>query len=84
LREQAGDRAGALGALRYRHYFIGWQPFLATSLREEGRLAAELGDREGAIRAYEHHLALRYDPEPTIRASADSVRGELARLKATR
>ena len=84
LREQAGDRAGALAALRYRHYFIGWQPFLATSLRDEGRLAAELGDREGAIRAYEHHLALRYDPEPAIRASTDSARAELARLKAAR
>jgi tetratricopeptide (TPR) repeat protein len=84
LREQAGDRSGALAALRYRHYFIGWQPFLATSLREEARLAAELGDREGAIRAYEHHLALRYDPEPAIRASTDSIRAELARLKGAR
>jgi tetratricopeptide (TPR) repeat protein len=84
LRKQVGDRAGALAAFRYRHYFIGWQPFLATSLREEGRLAAELGDRDGAIRAYEHHLALRYDPEPAMRASTDSVRAELARLKATR
>jgi hypothetical protein len=82
LREQVGDRPGALAALGYRHYFIGWQPFLATSLREEGRLAAELGDREGAIRAYEHHLTLRYDPEPAVRASTDSVRAELARLKA--
>jgi len=84
LREQAGDRAAALAASRYRHYFIGWQPFLATSLREEGRLAAALGDGEGAIRAYEHHLALRYDPEPAIRASTDSVRAEVARLKAAR
>jgi tetratricopeptide (TPR) repeat protein len=84
LRKQAGERSGALTALRYRHYFIGWQPFLATSLREEGQLATELGDREGAIRAYEHHLALRYDPEPAIRTSTDSVRAELARLKATR
>ena len=29
----------------------------------------------------EHHLALRYDPEPAIRASTDAVRAELARLK---
>jgi len=81
LRKQTGDRAGALAALRYRPYFIGWQPFLAASLRDEGRLATELGDRQGAIRAYEHHLALRYDSEPAIRASTDSVRAELARLK---
>jgi serine/threonine protein kinase/tetratricopeptide (TPR) repeat protein len=84
LREQTGDRAGALGALRYRPYFIGWQPFLAASLRDEGRLAAEVGDREGAIRAYEHYLALRHDPEPGTRAPLDSVRAELARLKAAR
>jgi len=32
----------------------------------------------------EHHLALRYDPEPAIRASTDSVRAELARLKGVR
>jgi hypothetical protein len=84
LREQTGDRTGALAALRCRHYFIGWQPFLAASLRDEGRLAAELGDREGAIRAYEHYLALRHDPEPALRTSTDSVRTELARLKAVR
>jgi hypothetical protein len=50
----------------------------------EGRLAAEVGDRGGAIRAYEHHLALRHAPEPWMRASTDSVRAELARLKAGR
>jgi len=82
LRRQWGDQRGALASIRGRHYFIGWQPFLAASLREEGRLAAELGDREGAIRAYEHHLALRHDPEPALRASTDSVRAELTRLKA--
>jgi len=84
LRQQAGDRSGALVALRYRPYFIGWQPFLAASLRDEARLAAELGDREGAVRAYEHHLALRHDPEPTVRAATDSVRAELAKVKAAR
>ena len=84
LLETAGDRAGALAALRRRPYFIGWQPFLAASLRTEGRLAAALGDRIGAVRAYEHHLALRHDPEPPLRASTDSVRIELARLKTAR
>ena len=84
LRERTGDRAGALAALRYRPYFIGWQPFLAASLRDEGRLAAEVGDRDGAVRAYEHYLALRHEPEPAIRAPVDSVRVELARLKAAR
>jgi hypothetical protein len=84
LLEATGDRAGALAALRRRPYFIGWQPFLAASLRAEGRLAAALGDRAGALRAYEHHLALRHDPEPPLRASTDSVRAEVARLRAAR
>ena len=84
LREQTGDRAGALEALRYRPYFIGWQPFLAASLRDEGRIAAEVGDRDGAIRAYAHYVALRHDPEPGTRVPLDSVRAELARLRATR
>jgi len=84
LRDQAGDRTGALAALRYRPYFVGWQPFLAASLRDEGRLAAEVGDRDGAIRAYEHYVALRHASEPESRAPLDSVRAELARLKSTR
>jgi tetratricopeptide (TPR) repeat protein len=84
LLEATGDRAGALTALRRRPYFIGWQPFLASSLRYEGQLAAALGDRDGAVRAYEHHLALRHDPEPALRAATDSARAELARISAGR
>jgi hypothetical protein len=84
LLETFGRRTDALAAVRRRPYDIGWQPFLAASLRLEGRLAAEVGDRGGAIRAYEHHLALRHAPEPWMRASTDSVRAELARLKAGR
>jgi tetratricopeptide (TPR) repeat protein len=82
--EASGDRAGALAAVRRRPYFIGWQPFLAASLRAEVRLALEVGDLRGAIRASEHYLALRHDPEPPMRASADSVRAELARARAPR
>jgi hypothetical protein len=83
LLEASGDRAGALAALRRRPYFIGWQPFLAASLREEGRLAAALGDVRGAVRAYEHYLALRSNPEPALVGASDSVRAELVRLRAT-
>jgi tetratricopeptide (TPR) repeat protein len=83
LLEASGDRAGALAALRRRPYFIGWQPFLAASLRDEGRLAAALGDLPGAVRAYEHYLALRSNPEPALAGATDSVRAELARLRAT-
>jgi serine/threonine-protein kinase len=80
LLEQQGDRVAALNALRRRPYFIGWQPFLAASLRDEGRLAAAVGQRDVAIRAYRHYLALRANPEAGLRAQADSVRAELTRL----
>jgi tetratricopeptide (TPR) repeat protein len=79
----SGDSTGALAALRRRPYFIGWQPFLAASLREEGRLAAALGDARGAERAYQHYLALRSNPEPARVGATDSVRAELSRLGET-
>jgi tetratricopeptide (TPR) repeat protein len=82
LLEASGDSAAALAALRRRPYFIGWQPFLAASLRDEGRLAAALGDAPGAMRAYEHYLALRSNPEPARVGATDSVRAEVARLRA--
>jgi hypothetical protein len=82
LLEAPGDRAGALAALRRRPYSIGCQPFLAASLRDEGCLAAALGDVRGAVRAYEHYLALRSNPEPALVGATDSVRAELARLRA--
>jgi serine/threonine-protein kinase len=80
LLEAQGERAAALTALRRRPYFIGWQPFLASSLRDEGRLAAAIGQRDVAIRAYRHYLALRSNPDPLLRPQADSVRAELDRL----
>ena len=78
--EESGDVAGALRVIRRG---IGYNPprMLATQLREEGRLAARLGDRTGAIRAYEHYLALRSNPEPARLAQRDSIRAEVDRLK---
>lgn len=71
-----------VSAVRRRFYdFDSSNLLLATSLRTEGRLAAEVGDTEGAIRAYSHYLALRTEPEPTLRAQVDSVRVALAALK---
>jgi tetratricopeptide (TPR) repeat protein len=78
--ERSGDEAGALRALR-RGVWYNPPRNLSTQLREEGRIAARLGDRTGAIRAYEHYLALRSDPEPALRPARDSVRSELNRLK---
>jgi hypothetical protein len=39
------------------------------------------GDTAAAIRAYRHYRALRSDPEPALRAQADSVRAALHALE---
>jgi protein kinase-like protein len=85
---QFGDTAAALAASRRRMYHGDWQigghaDLLVDFLREEGRLAAMTGDRAGAIRAYNHYLALREDPDwPPWREERDQVRRELAALLA--
>jgi len=56
----------------------GW--YLSAFLREEGRLAALTGDTAGAVRAYQHYLALRPNPEPAVKPEVERVRDELARL----
>jgi hypothetical protein len=85
LREARGEIHAALAVVRARRSYD-WQPhsmvMLSTFLREEGRLAALAGDREGAIRAYRHYLALRSDPEPSVLPAVADVRAELARLVA--
>jgi hypothetical protein len=81
--EQGGDDAGALRVVRRGAWF--YPPrHISTYRRHEGKLAARLGDRSGAIRAYEHYLALRSNPEPRLRAQRDSVQAELQRLKGSR
>jgi hypothetical protein len=79
--EQLGNRRAALAALRRRPYAPLGLFYLATSLRHEGRLAAAVGDTLGAVRAYEHYLRLRTDPEPSLRAEAAEVRAALDRLR---
>jgi DNA-binding SARP family transcriptional activator/TolB-like protein len=81
--EESGDEAGALRVIR-RGVWYNPPRMLATQLREEGRLAARLGDRTGAIRAYEHYLALRSNPEPVLLPQRDSIRAEVNRLKRPR
>jgi DNA-binding SARP family transcriptional activator len=83
LHEGSGDPRGALAAVR-RGRWLNPPGFLSTHLREEGRLAALTGDREGAISAYGHYLILRSDPEPSLRPQAAAVRAELARLERQR
>ena len=54
---------------------------LASTQREEGRLAALVGDTAAAIRAYRRYLDFRRDAEPSLIPQRDSVRAELARLE---
>ena len=49
--------------------------------REEGRLAALVGDTVGAIRAYERYLAVRDQPDDgPMRDEVDRVRAVLTAL----
>jgi len=84
LYEAQGDPVRALGSLRRRHYGLGIPLYLSSYLREEGRLADLTGDRQGAIASYRHYLALRQDPEPSLRPQVEQVRRELAKLLAER
>jgi DNA-binding SARP family transcriptional activator len=77
---RAGDDSAALRALRrgrarYAMYF------LATHLKEEGEAAYRLKDDTAALRAFDHYLALRSDPEPSLVAERDSVRALVERLR---
>ena len=84
LHEQQGDLTNALSAVRRRLYHSGSVWYLSTFLRDEARLARLTGDRHGAIRAYQHYIALRSDPEPILEADVSAARVELAKLLAER
>ena len=82
LFEKLGDQRAALAAARRRSdAWASNNPYLASQLREQGRLAALNGEREEAIRAYRHYLALRVDPEPAVKPQVDAVRQELRQLE---
>ena len=85
LEEAHGNIAAALAATRRRTRIVDLGEVrvlvaLSTFEREEGRLAALMGDTVAAVRAYRRYLALREDPEPAVRPEVARVRGELARL----
>src|SRR5688500_4922334 len=72
LYEKLGDLPRALAAARRRIEWNSTQiPYLATQLREEGRLAALAGEVEEAIESYRQYLALRYDVEPQLRPQVE-------------
>jgi tetratricopeptide (TPR) repeat protein len=81
LWEKSGDRYRALAAVRRRVRLVGGPELYATYLREEGRLAAATGDREGAALAYRRYLTLREDAEPSLQPQVVKVRTELARIE---
>jgi tetratricopeptide (TPR) repeat protein len=83
LYERAGDLEAALDAIRRARWYFPPE-YLSTALREEGRLAALTGDREGAIRAYRHFLTLWEQAEPEQARKGETVRAELRRLEAAR
>jgi serine/threonine protein kinase len=81
LKEARGDIPGALAAVRRRNFARDFGAVgLSTYLREEGRLAALLGDTVGARAAYSKYLALRTKPEPRLEADANRVKSALASL----
>jgi tRNA A-37 threonylcarbamoyl transferase component Bud32 len=81
--DELGDPEAGLRVIRRR---VPTNPpyHFATILAEEGRLAARVGDREGAIRAYRHYLALRTQPDPALVPEVERIRAELAGLLASR
>ncbi|HJR41020.1 MAG TPA: hypothetical protein VJ812_02975, partial [Gemmatimonadaceae bacterium] len=79
-----GEREAALEAVRRRPYMRGWPHYLSSYLREEGRLAAQEGERAAAARACEQYLALRSAPDAELASQVDSVKGELARVNRRR
>ena len=80
LYERLGMPERALAAIRRRPYMAGWPRYLATARREEGLLAARLGQRERALTLLQHYLALMVDPEEPVRPLVGAVRAEIARL----
>jgi hypothetical protein len=81
LWEERGDPRRALAALRRRAHAIGANYYESAWQREVGRLAAIVGEREAAIRAYRIYLIRRSNPEPALAAEVAHVRAELTRLE---
>ena len=78
LHERRGDPRRSLEIVQRRAAF---GMFLSTQLREEGRLAALIGDRATAVRAYRHYVALRSGAEPRLKPDMERARRELGQLE---
>jgi tetratricopeptide (TPR) repeat protein len=82
LLEKVGEPERALAAIRRRELPLGNPPFpgIVPAMLVEARLAARVGDRDGAVRAYRAYLLWRQDPEARLIPQRDSARAELAAL----
>ena len=81
LWEARGDQRRAYQALQRRARGIGANLYESTWQRELGRLAAAVGEREVAIRAYRTYLVRRANAEPALARELAQVRAELASLE---
>ncbi len=83
LREAQGELPAALAAIRRREVdaFPSYLWSRPAFLRQEGRLAALVGDTAGAKRAYDEYLLLRTAPDAPFRSQRDSVITERAALE---
>lgn len=77
--ERVGQPERALAAIRTRHLTA--QAFGAWSLPYEGRLALQVGDTSGAIRAYQLYVEVMADAEPPFAAKREQIREDLRRLR---
>jgi hypothetical protein len=76
---ERGEPARALATVRRREG-AAWHTIHLSQVRDEARYAALIGDREGALRAYRHYLALRAKPEPALQSQVEAVRAEFQAL----
>jgi tetratricopeptide (TPR) repeat protein len=81
LFEKQANLMAALVVIRRQVWELARSAIQVTYHREEGRLAALNGDREGAIRAYRRYLALRSGAEPRLQRQVAQVRAQLEALE---
>src|SRR5215207_4437920 len=74
LNERTGDRPRALAAIRRRAYMSDWPRYLTVMLREEARLARQVGDTVASRAASEHYLKYRDSAAVATAATPAAVR----------
>jgi hypothetical protein len=80
LLEGEGEYARAAAAASRFRYGLGYPMYMATYLRDGGRMAMLAGDRERAVARFSRYLALRSEPEPATTSEVAEVRSTLDSL----